>query len=364
MSMIASGVASGWPRQARRISSQATRAAMRYAARIGSTDWLLRACRMPSCATRRSSSWVAGRASRAVARKRSRPAAHALTMASRWGGRPVDVSHRTRVTTARAMCLAMPACRRSSSSIRPCGSRGAALAVLDLAASLAISVDYTFRARVGHRVEEAGLAVPLHEVENPSPRVVACVLPLLESAVEKAVWRALVHVRLDRHPGRLQLAHELMRLFERRCGIRASDEDQQRCLHLRDVRFAARWPPIKADAAVEVGVERGLVPGVRATKTETDGEDRFHGSSVLRLEVRDRGTHVGGDGFRCRLVDVGHVLEAVVPMADARGPAEVVERHRIDSGLGEPLGQLHIEVMQPADVDRTGGVEGGCGEWM
>ena len=164
------------------------------------------------------------------------------------------------------------------------------------------------------------------------------------------MWRALVDVRLDRHPGRLQLAHELMRLFERRCGIRASDEDQQRGLHLRDVGLATRWPPIKADAAVEVGVERGLVPGVRATKTETDGEDRFHASAVLRLEVRDRGTHVGRDGFRCGLFDVGHVLEAIVPMADARGPAEVVERHRIDSGLGEPLGQLHIEVMQPADV--------------
>src|SRR5438105_10991109 len=333
MSMIASGVASGWPRQARRISAHAARAAMRCAARVGSTDWLLRACRLPSCGTRRSSCWVAGRASRAVARKRSRPAAHALTMASRWGGRPVDVSHRTRVTTARAICLAMPAWRRSSSSIRPCGSRGAALAVLDLAASLDIRVDYTFRTRIGHRVEEAGLAVLLHEVENPSPRVVACVLPLLESAVEKAVWRALVDVRLDRHPGRLQLAHELMRLFERRCGIRASDEDQQRGLHLRDVGLATRWPPIKADAAVEVGVERGLVPGVRATKTETDGEDRFHASSVLRLEVRDRGTHVGRDGFRCRLVDVGHVLEAIVPMADARVPAAVVERHRIDSCL-------------------------------
>src|SRR5438477_8001997 len=197
MSMIASGVASGWPRQARRISSHATRAAMRYAARIGSTDWLLRACRMPSCATRRSSSGVAGRASRAVARNRSSPASQARTMASRCGGTPVDVSHRTSVTTALAICRAMPAWRRSSWSIKPWGSRGAALAVLDLAAILAIKSDYR------------ELAVLLHEVQDPSPGVVAGVLPLDKAPIEEAVGRPLVNVRLERHARRRELLVEL-----------------------------------------------------------------------------------------------------------------------------------------------------------
>src|ERR671937_1956953 len=134
---------------------------------MGSTDWLLRAWRMPNWATRRSSSWVAGLASRAVARKRSSPASQARTMASRWGGTPVEASQRTSVTTARAMCRAMPACRRSSSSIRAWGSLGADRRDLDPGPNLAIRSDYR------------ELAVLLHEVQHPPPGVVASVLPLL-----------------------------------------------------------------------------------------------------------------------------------------------------------------------------------------
>src|SRR5207302_3128828 len=98
-------------------------------------------------------SWVAGLASRAVARNRSSPAAQARTMASRCGGTPVDVSQRTRVTTARAMCRAIPACRRASWSIKPCGSLGAALTDLDLEATFAIRRLYVHLSVVGHGVE-------------------------------------------------------------------------------------------------------------------------------------------------------------------------------------------------------------------
>src|SRR5579884_3869042 len=79
---------------------------------------------MPSCATSRSSRWVAGRPSRAVARKRSIPASQARSIASRRGGAPVESSQRTSVTTARAMCRARPGRRRASSSSRGAGSLG------------------------------------------------------------------------------------------------------------------------------------------------------------------------------------------------------------------------------------------------
>src|SRR6266581_2039570 len=107
---------------------------------MGSTDWLLRAWRMPSWATRRSSSGVAGRASRAVARKRSRPASHAFAIASRCGGMPVESSQWTTATTARAMWRASPARRRSSSAMRAGGSWEAGL---DFAATLAIALAMT-----------------------------------------------------------------------------------------------------------------------------------------------------------------------------------------------------------------------------
>src|SRR5690349_15189208 len=97
----------------------------------------------------------------------------------------------------------MPARRSSSSSIRPCGNLGAALPGLDAEASFAIALDYTAPVRLGPRVELGGgfgcgagsllrTAVSLDEVQHPSPRVVACRLPLLEAAVEKAVRCTLV----------------------------------------------------------------------------------------------------------------------------------------------------------------------------
>src|SRR5207248_4743177 len=230
---------------------------------------------MPGWATRRSSSWVAGRASLAVARNRSSPAAQALTMASRCGGTPVEVSQCTRVTTARAMCLAMPACLRSSSSIRPCGSRGATRAVLDLGATFAIGPDYTSGYRYGHRVDLLA-AVSLDEVEHPAPRVVAGVLPLGETAVEEAVRRVLVNVRLDRDAGGLELPHELLRLLQGRSRIRAGDHHQQRRLQLGNEALAPHRPPVEPDASVQVRVKSGLIPGARSAKAEADREQRFH----------------------------------------------------------------------------------------
>src|SRR5437762_9957643 len=167
------------------------------------------------------------------------------------------------------MCLAMPACRLSSWSIRPCGSRGAARWALDLAAIFAIRSDYR------------GLAVLLHEVQHPPPGVVAGVLPLGEGAVEEAVRRALVHVRLMRYAGLLQSVEELLVLLRRGRLVGACDQDQGRRLHLREVRLAAGRPPVEADASVQVRVLRGLIPRVRPAEAEADREQRPDAASIL-----------------------------------------------------------------------------------
>src|SRR5260370_1421396 len=151
--MIASGVASGCPRQARRISSHATRAAMRYAARIGSTDWLLRP------------------------RSRTFPS-----------------------------------------------------------------------------------AVLLDEGQHAAPRVVASLLPLGEGAVEEAMRGALIDVHLVWDVRLCELLVERVRHVERGRAIVARDQQQERRFHLRDERLASRRPSVKANYAIDVRLQRGLVP--------------------------------------------------------------------------------------------------------
>src|SRR5262245_30989384 len=336
--MIASGVASGWPRQARRISSQATRAAMRYAARIGSTDWLLRAWRMPSWATRRSSSCVAGLDSRAVARNRSRPAAQARTIASRWGGTPVEASQRTRVTTALAMCRAIPSCRRSSSSIKPCGSRGAVLATLDFAANLAIRSDYR------------SLGVFLHKVQHSPPGVVASLFPLLVAAVEEAVRRVLVDVRLVRYAGRGELLAELPVLLGGRGAVGARDHEHEWRFHLRHEGLAAHRPAIEADGPGKTRLLRGLVPRVGAAEAEAHREDSLDATALRRLEVCDCGRDVRCDALSGRPLHVRHVLEGITAVVRVRGAGEVIDGHRVDAGLGEALSQLFEELVQASNI--------------
>src|SRR2546421_9733621 len=223
---------------------------------------------MPSWATSRSSRWVAGRASRAVARKRSRPAAQARAMASRRGGRPVESSQRTRVTTARAMCRARRARRRSSSSSIAAGISGW-LGCLDSVANSAMASTLT------------GCGVLLHEVENPLPGVLAGPPVLGESAIEEGVGRVRVDVHLVRDPGRAQLLVEALELLLRR-EVVARDQQQQRCLHLRDHLAHPRRHAAEADSARKVGIGRRLPPGLRPAEAEADRKDAAHTAALLR----------------------------------------------------------------------------------
>ena len=72
---------------------------------------------------------------------------------------------------------------------------------------------------------------------------------------------------------------------------------------------------------------------------------------------------VGLDLREQRLLDVGHVLPVAVALAGARRPAEVVDRDRVMAGLGEPLGELDVEAVEPPDVgqDDHAGAAGAVG---
>ena len=66
--------------------------------------------------------------------------------------------------------------------------------------------------------------------------------------------------------------------------------------------------------------------------------------------MRHRRRHVGRDRVRARPLDVRHVFELVVAHAHAGRPTEVIERRRMDPGLGEAHGEVLVEGVQTADV--------------
>jgi hypothetical protein len=65
---------------------------------------------------------------------------------------------------------------------------------------------------------------------------------------------------------------------------------------------------------------------------------------------RDGRRRVGLDLLDARLADVRHVLEALVARADAGRAPEVVDGDGVAAGLGEALGQLAVEAVEPAHV--------------
>src|SRR5205085_796874 len=57
-------------------------------------------------------------------------------------------------------------------------------------------------------------------------------------------------------------------------------------------------------------------------------------------------------------------FEGVVPLPDSSGPSEVVQRGRVDAGLGEPFGEVPVERVQPANIrkdDHSGRARRGGG---
>ena len=107
--------------------------------------------------------------------------------------------------------------------------------------------------------------------------------------------------------------------------------------------------PVEADRAVEheLRARRGQ-ERLHAAEAEAD---RHEARRARALGERGAGrVGVGLDLREQRLLDVGHVLPVAVALAGARGPAEVVDRDRVMAGLGEALGELDVEAVEPADV--------------
>src|SRR5712664_2705627 len=228
------------------------------------------------------------------------------------------------------------------------------------------SADRPFSAHLSwSTTEPRSSAVLLDESQDAAPGVVAGVLPLLERAVEEAVGRSLVDVHLVRHLRLGELAVELDKRLSGARGIGAGDQQKERFLHPRDVRFNSHRTAIKADDTVGVRHERGKVPRARPAEAKADSEHRLDGTAVLRSEMYDRSLHVGRNIFLRRLLDMRHEFERLAAIADACRAAEIVDGYRVDPGLGEALRELLVEMVQAADVGHddhagTGRLFGAC----
>jgi hypothetical protein len=66
--------------------------------------------------------------------------------------------------------------------------------------------------------------------------------------------------------------------------------------------------------------------------------------------VRDGGADIGLNSFRCRLLDVFHVLEVVIALRGTGRAAEVIEGHSRDPTLGKTQCQLLVKPVETAYV--------------
>jgi hypothetical protein len=145
--------------------------------------------------------------------------------------------------------------------------------------------------------------------------------------------------------------------FRRDARIRAAEEAEDRVAHLpddvdrgRDVRPARTdRAAVEADGAGEVEAEDRAQEGGPAAEAEADDEQGLTRSSSSIRRVLGGGPDVRRDAAS-RLLDVGHVFEALVARARGRRSAQYVDRGRVDAVLGEAQGELLEERMQAADV--------------
>src|SRR5947209_9789840 len=143
------------------------------------------------------------------------------------------------------------------------------------------------------------------EPECPPPGVIGRLLELLLLAVEEAVRRALeldelvLHIREPKSA----LELEVVLVADSLVGLALQGED--RAAHLGHERQRARRPPVEADRAVELVVERRRYPGVRAAEAEADREDR---RAIEGEQLPDAGADVRHHLVRRELLDERHVI--------------------------------------------------------
>src|SRR5205807_2727172 len=185
------------------------------------------------------------------------------------------------------------------------------------------------------------------EVEDPPPGVLTGGRVLLERAVEEAVRRIRIGVRLVFDAGLPEQLFELPEVVRGRGLVLPRQQQQERRLQLRDHRLQAqRLAAIKADRAGEPVALGGLPPGGPAAHAETDGEDRLAVAARLAAEVFNRGSHVTRRALRSQLLYVRHAVESFAPVLGRGGATEVVDCGRLKAGLSEPSGQVFVTLVE------------------
>ena len=109
-------------------------------------------------------------------------------------------------------------------------------------------------------------------------------------------------------------------------------------------------PAVEADDARQAILGGRLHEADAAADAEAHGVRALGRAAVRRAQERGRGGDVGMDGVRAQLPDVLLVLESVQTASGAGGAAEVVDCHRVDTGLRKAQCQLLEEGMQPAHI--------------
>src|SRR5437764_7016043 len=195
--------------------------------------------------------------------------------------------------------------------------------------------------------------VALEELHHPAPGVVRGLGVVLLLAVEEAVGRSLeghdlvldACVRERLLEGCVVLGGDVR--------VRAALEREHRRLDLpgaRDrprVAVAVAGHAVEADRTGKVVAARGCEPGVVPTEPEAEREDVAHALATQPLDCR---AHVGLDPLGPRLLHVLRVLEVVTALLRACGPAEVVDRDRRITALGEAQGELFVEAVEAAHI--------------
>lgn len=124
----------------------------------------------------------------------------------------------------------------------------------------------------------------------------------------------------------------------------------RRSWHPRAVRSDRR--PIEADHPRGVDPGRGLQVAEAPAEAEARRIEALDRSPVGGAQVGCRSRDIRVEGLVTRERHVAGVVELGAPQARPRGPAEVVDRDRVDARLGEAQGQLLEEGVEAAPSGR------------
>ena len=185
------------------------------------------------------------------------------------------------------------------------------------------------------------------EGDDLRPRIVGRGGELFLLAVEEAVRCAFVRDELVVRRGRVERGLESGVVLGGDVLVGPGLERENRRLQLGGALRRVRRPAIEAHGSRKPSLIRRREPRLPAAETEADGEDPMRSPLA---EVCDAGGDVCLHRGSRRLLDVRHVLEAVVTLRCPRGAPEVVEGDGGHAALRKPQRELLVEAIQAADV--------------